>query len=59
MRVPSVRFTVRRMMVAVAVVGLVSGGLIGLERRRQRFLHLYRRHARGEFENSLKALILL
>jgi hypothetical protein len=33
MRVPRVRFTVRRMMVAVAVVGLLLGGAAWMRRR--------------------------
>ncbi len=41
MRVPRVRFTVRRMMVAVAIVGLASG----LWRRRESFLEESRRYA--------------
>jgi hypothetical protein len=37
MRLPRVRFTVRRMMVAVAVVGLLAGLGVEGERRRERF----------------------
>jgi hypothetical protein len=37
MRLPRVRFTVRRLMVAVAVVGVMLGAWGWLERRRARF----------------------
>ena len=35
-----VRFTVRRMMVMVAVIGVLSGGLLWLKRRHERFSRL-------------------
>jgi hypothetical protein len=53
------RMTTRRWMVAVAIVGLVSGGTIELVRRRQRFLRAYREQALAEFECSVKAQILI
>jgi hypothetical protein len=53
------RMTTRRWMVAVAIVGLVSGGTIELVRRRQRFLRAYREQALAEFEWSVKARILI
>jgi hypothetical protein len=37
MKLPRVRFTVRRMMVAVAVVAVVIGAMTLLQRRRERF----------------------
>jgi hypothetical protein len=40
MRLPRVRFTVRRMMIAVAAVAL----LCGMAERRQRFLEIASRH---------------
>jgi hypothetical protein len=57
MRLP--RLTTRHWMVAVAIVGLVSGGTIELARRRQRFLRAYREQALAEFECSVKAQILI
>jgi hypothetical protein len=57
MRLP--RMTTRHWMVAVAIVGLVSGGTIELVRRRQRFLRAYREQALAEFECSVKAQILI
>ena len=51
MRLPRVRFTVRRMMVVVAVVGLVLGGTIWLERRRQRLFRTveeFQRHVESD-----------
>jgi hypothetical protein len=54
-----VRMTTRRWMIAVAIVGLVSGGTIELARRRQRFLRAYREQALAEFECSVKAQILI
>jgi hypothetical protein len=57
MRLP--RMTTRRWMVAVAIVGLVSGGTIELVRRRQRFLRAYREQALAEFECSVKAQIVI
>ena len=53
------RMTTRRWMVAVAIVGLVSGGTIELVMRRQRFLQAYREQALAEFECSVKAQILI
>jgi hypothetical protein len=44
MRLPRVRFTMRRMMIAVAVVGLLIGWGIESERRRVRFERLWRRY---------------
>jgi hypothetical protein len=46
-------------MVAMAIVGLVSGGTIELARRRQRFLRAYREQALAEFECSVKAQIVI
>jgi hypothetical protein len=46
-------------MVAVAIVGVVSGGTIELARRRQRFLRAYREQALAEFECSVKARIII
>ena len=40
MRLPRVRFTVRGLMVAVAVVGVVLGGFVELMRRRIRFRNM-------------------
>lgn len=40
-----VQFTVRRMMLLVAVTALIAGGLAGLERRRLRLLHIAKIHA--------------
>jgi hypothetical protein len=57
MRLP--RMTTRQWMVAVAIVGLLSGGTIELVRRRQRFLRAYREQALAEFECSVKAHILI
>ena len=57
MRLP--RMTTRHWMVAVAIVGLVSGGTIELVRRRQRFLRAYREQALAEFECSVNAQILI
>jgi hypothetical protein len=57
MRLP--RMTTRHWMVAVAIVGLLSGGTIELVRRRQRFLRAYREHALAEFECYVKAHILI
>jgi hypothetical protein len=34
MKLPCVRFTVRRLMVAVAIVGVLLATVLGLERRR-------------------------
>jgi hypothetical protein len=51
--------TTREWMIAVAIVGLVSGGTIELVRRRQRFLRAYREQALAEFECSVKAQILI
>jgi hypothetical protein len=42
-------------MVAVAIVGILSGGTIELVRRRQRLLRAYRQQALAEFECSVKA----
>jgi hypothetical protein len=57
MRLP--RMTTRRWMVAVAIVGLVSGGTVESARRRQRFLRAYREQALAEYECSFKAQILI
>jgi hypothetical protein len=59
MRLPRVRFTLRSMMIAAAVVGLASGVTVESGRRRQRFLRAYRGHALAEYECSIKAQILL
>ena len=40
MRVPRVRFTVGRMMIAVAIVALILGAVVLVERRRDRFRRL-------------------
>jgi hypothetical protein len=53
------RMTTRRWIVAVAIVGSVSGGTIELVRRRQRFLRAYREQALAEFECCVKAQILI
>ena len=45
MRLPRVRFTVRRMMVAVAVVAVPLGAITELKRRRDRFQWLGSYHA--------------
>jgi Tfp pilus assembly protein PilX len=37
MRLPRVRFTMRRMMVVVAVIAMVMGTVAGLQRRRESF----------------------
>lgn len=44
MRFPDFRFTVRRLMVAVAIVGVVLAIWVGLERRRARFERLFSYH---------------
>ena len=46
MRLPSVRFTVRRMMVAVAFFGLVLASAIEAQRRREGFLRIADFHER-------------
>jgi hypothetical protein len=46
-------------MIAVAIVGPVSGGRIELQRRRQRFLRAYREQAKAEFVCHVKAQILV
>ena len=45
MRVPRVRFTVRRMMVAVAILAVLMGGMLGAWRRQERFMRLSRAHS--------------
>jgi hypothetical protein len=40
MKIPRVRFTIGRLMFAVAVVGLLLGAIVGVENRRRRFLAL-------------------
>jgi hypothetical protein len=45
MRLPRVRFTVRRMMVVVAIVGVLIGGWIAGERRREEFDRLARKYS--------------
>ena len=42
------RFTVRRLMVAVAVAGLVIASMKSMERRREEFKRLYREHLADE-----------
>jgi hypothetical protein len=44
MRWPKPRFTVRRMMVAVAIVGLLVAGLLEIPKRRARFLRIAESH---------------
>jgi hypothetical protein len=44
-KVPRVQFTIRRLMIAVALMALVAGLFAGLERRRLRLLDVARVHA--------------
>jgi hypothetical protein len=44
MQRPRLRFSVRRLIVAVAIVGILLGVWLGLERRRERFRELSDRH---------------
>ena len=46
MRLPRVRFTVRRLRITVAIVGLVLAGVIDARRRRERFLRIADFHER-------------
>jgi hypothetical protein len=46
MRLPHVRFTVRRMMIAVALLALFLGGWVWMERRSARFSDLANWHHR-------------
>ncbi len=50
MKLPRVRFTVRRMMVAVAVASLALGLSQWMRRRSGRFDEIHRRHVRASFE---------
>ncbi len=54
MRVPRVRFTVRRMMVAVAVVGFLAGLGVELAKQRSRFGVLAAEHRRALLNSSLQ-----
>jgi hypothetical protein len=46
MRMPRVRFTLRRMMIAVAIVAVGMGTIAGLARRRDSYLNQAARHRR-------------
>ena len=54
MPIPRVRFTVRRMMLAVAIMGLISGGFV-LARKRAR--HLARANAEAASELRSRDLV--
>lgn len=45
MKLPRVQFTLRRMMILVAIAALIAGGMAGLERRRLRLLEIAEAHA--------------
>jgi hypothetical protein len=56
MKLPRLRFTLRRMMVAVVIAGIAFGGLAGLLRmgqRTQRLRAVAREHRQREIVNSL------
>ena|ERR1700722_2903757 len=59
MKLPKPRFTVRWLMVAVAIVALILGGVIISERRRSMFTLEYRRHALAGYEAALKSMIVV
>jgi hypothetical protein len=44
MKLPLVRFTIRRLMVGVAMAALLLGAIVGVENRRQRFLAIANIH---------------
>jgi len=44
MRLPRLRFTVRRLMVAVAILALALTGYVGIEKRRARLQRLAQHH---------------
>jgi hypothetical protein len=52
------KMKVRTVLIAVAIVALIMACGLTLERRRQRFLKLYREHALAEFERTVKARFL-
>jgi hypothetical protein len=58
-QLPRPRFTVRRLMILVAVVALILGGVIISERRRSMFTVEYRRHALTGYETALKLMIVV
>jgi hypothetical protein len=58
MRLPRGRFTVRTLMVATAIVGLVLAGVIQLRRRRERFLSIAVFHERRS-PNSYPSFFLV
>ena len=51
MRLPQIRITTRRWMVAVAVVALLMGAGLGLGRRSRRFARLSEHHANAALEH--------
>src|SRR4051794_18059328 len=53
MRLPRVRFRVRRLMIAVAVVALLAGGAVEGERRRARFHQLAVHYIQRELQYSV------
>jgi hypothetical protein len=58
MRLPRVRFTVRQMMVAVAVVAMLFGGVQGMKRRQERLSSLARHHGVKMLEGGSLSMVL-
>jgi hypothetical protein len=55
MKLPRVRVTVRRLMIAVAVVGIVLGPLVYLGQRSRRFGQISRVHVRAMSDGAIEA----